>query len=349
MGEEMLDNIMPQWLRWAIAAIGMLATQNAFADSVAEFYRGKTLSLVVSTTAGTSYDLMGRTLARYLAKHIPGTPSIIVQNMPGADGIVAANDMYSVALKDGTVLAGLQGTVPFEPLLGAEEATFDANKFNWLGSPSAEICVLIVRAGVPVDNYKDLASREIAVGTSSTNSNPAFFARLLNQVLGTRLKLVFGYPGQNDVFLAMERGEVDGHSCVYYSSLVSTRPDWIKNKQVKLLLQYGPAKEQAIGDVPFAPDLVDNPEDKLLMQASFAPLALGRPYVMPPGVPAERVEAMREAMDAVLKDQDFLHEIEKLKLQIDGPLSGGQVQTLIKSTYAMSPSILDRLRKLMQP
>ena len=139
--------------------------------------------------------------------------------MPGADGIVAANYMYSVASKDGTIFAGLQGTVPFEPLLGAKEATFDSNKFNWLGSPSEEICVLVVRAGVPVDSYKDLKSHEIAVGTSSTNSNPAFFARLLNQVLGTKLKLVFGYPGQNDVFLAMERGEVDGHSCVYYSSL----------------------------------------------------------------------------------------------------------------------------------
>ena len=345
----MLDRNAPQWLRRAIAVIAMLASQNAFADSVADFYRGRSLSLVVSTTTGTSYDLMGRTLARYLSKHIPGTPSIVVQNMPGADGIVAANYMYSVASKDGTIIASLQGTVPFEPLLGAKEATFESNKFNWLGSPSTEICVLIVRSGVLVENYKDLATREIAVGTSSTNSNPAFFARLINHVLGTKLSLVFGYPGQNDVFLAMERGEVDGHSCVFYSSLVSTRPDWIKNKQVKLLLQYGPSKEQAISDVPFAPDLVVNPDDKLLMQASFAPLALGRPYVMPPGVPAERVEAMREAMDAVVKDQDFVGEIEKLKLRIDGPRSGEQVQALIKSTYAMSPSILDRLRKLMQP
>ena len=206
-----------------------------------------------------------------------------------------------------------------------------------------------MRAGAGVDNLKDLASHEITVGTSSTNSNPAFFARLLNQVFGTKLKLVLGYPGQNVVFLAMERGEVDGHSCVYYSALVSTRPDWINNKQVKLLLQFGPAKEQAIGDVPYAPDLVDNPEDKLLMQAAFAPLALGRPYVMPPGVPAERIEAMREAMDAVVTDHDFLREIETLKLQINRPLSGEQVQALIKSTYAMSPNILDRLRKLMQP
>lgn len=340
---------VPQWVRWAVAAIGLLVSHNAFADSVADFYHGKTLSLVIGTTTGTSYDLMGRTLARYLSKHIPGTPAIVVQNMPGADGIVAANYMYSVALKDGTIFASLQGTVPFEPLLGAKEATFDSNKFNWLGSPSSEICVLVVRSEVPVTTYKDLETREIAVGTSSTNSNPAFYARLINQVLATKLKLVFGYPGQNDVFLAMERGEVDGHSCVFYSSLLATRPDWIKNRQVKLLLQYGPAKEQEIGDVPFAPDFVDKPEDKLLMQASFAPLALGRPYVMPPGVPTERVEAMRGAIDAVLKDEDFRAEIEKLKLRLDGPRSGEQVQALIKSTYAMSPSILERLRKLMEP
>ena len=220
---------------------------------------------------------MGRTLARHLSKHIPGTPAIIVQNMPGAGGIVAANYMYSVALKDGTVLAGLQGTVPFDPLLGTKEATFDANKFNWLGSPSEEICVLIMRAGAGVDNLKDLASREITVGTSSTNSNDAFFARLLNQVLGTKLKLILGYPGSTDVLLAVERGEVEGKACVFYSALVSVRPDWINNKQVKLLLQFGLAKQQAIGDVPFVSDLVDNPEDKLLMQAAFAPLAPAAP------------------------------------------------------------------------
>lgn len=345
----MLKENVPHWLRGAIVAIGMLVTQSALADSVADFYRGKTLSLVVSTTTGTSYDLMGRLLARYLPKYIPGAPAIVVQNMPGAGGIVAANYMYNVALKDGTVLAGMQDTVPFEPLLGTKEAVFDPNKFNWLGSPSEETCVLIVRAGVPVDSLKDLESHEITVGTSSTTSNPAFYARLLNQVLGAKLKLILGYPSENAVFLAMEGGEVDGHSCVFYSALVSTRPDWIKNKQVKMLLQIGPAKLPAIADVPFAPDLVDNPEDKLLMQASVAPLALGRPYVMPPGVPAERVEAVRKAMGAVLKDQDFLSEIKMINLQINGPRSGEQVQTLIKSTYAMPQNILDRMRKLMQP
>jgi len=342
------DGTVHRYLFSAVAAAVLTLNHAAFA-AVADFYRGKTLSLVISTTTGTSYDLMGRTLARHLPKYIPGNPGIIVQNMPGAGGLTAANYLYRVAPRDGTVLAGLQGTLPFDPLLGIKEAKFDATKFNWLGSASAEVCLQIVRAEAHVDGIDDLKSRDVVVGASGNASQPAYFARLLNQVLGTRFKIVLGYPGQNDVFLAMERGEVDGHTCVYYSALVATRPAWLKDHKVKVLLQSGPEKEPEVGDVPFALDLVRNPEDKLLMNAAFAPLALGRPYAMPPDVPADRVEAMRKAMAAVMKDETFAHEIKALNLQIHGPRTGAQVQSLVASTNALSPRVMSRLQKLVQP
>lgn len=344
----MLEGAVRRHLFSTVVAAAMVLNHAAFAG-VADFYRGKTLTLVISTTTGTSYDLMGRTLARYLPKYIPGNPSIIVENMPGAGGLTAANYLYRVAPKDGTVLAGLQGTLPFDPLLGITQAQFDSTKFNWLGSPSAEVCLQIVRAEAHADSIATLKARDVLVGASGNASQPAYLARLLNQVLGTRFKTVLGYPGQNDVFLAMDRGEVDGHTCVYYSALVATRPGWLKNNKVKILLQSGPEKEPELADVPFALDLVSNPEDKLLMKAAFAPLAIARPYALPPDVPADRVDATRQAMAAVMKDQAFINEIRALKFQIHGPRTGAQVQSLIASIYQSPPSVVSRLQKLVQP
>jgi tripartite-type tricarboxylate transporter receptor subunit TctC len=325
-----------------------LTVQGAQADSVSDFYRGRNVSLIVSTGAGTGYDLIARTLAKHLPRHVPGAPSIIVQNMPGASGLAAANYVYNAAPKDGTVVAGFQGIIPFEPLLGTKEANFDASKFNWLGSLSEETGILIARAGVSAKSIEDLKSHEITIGTSSPASQDAVFARLFNQVLGTKFKVVLGYPAQNDVFLAMDRGEVDARF-VYYSSLASTRPDWIPKQHVKLLLQYGPAKAPAIGDVPFAEDLVTNRDDKLLMKAAFAPLTLGRSYLMPPGVPAERVAAMRGALMSILKDEAFVRDIQTQMLSLDWPQSGDQVENFITSVCSISPSILDQFRKLVHP
>ena len=336
-------------VRWTLAALATLVAQRAFAAPPAEFYRGKTIDLIVSTGVGTSYDLMGRLLAKFLPKQIPGDPDVVVRNMPGADGLVAADYLYSVAARDGTVIAGFQGAIPFQPLFGVKEAKFDAKDFNWLGSVSDETCVVVMRSSAPVHTLADLKTTQATVGTSSSASNPAFYARLVNALFHTKLKLVLGYPSQNDVFLAMERQEVDGHACVFYSALVSTRPDWIKSKAVQLLLQIGPEKLSEISDVPFASDLVTNPEDKLLLQASLAPLALGRPYAMAPGTPADRVGVVRAAMQAVLTDPEFLNEIKKVHLQIERPRSGQQVQTLIDATYALPLQSIERMKTLMQP
>ena len=318
----------------------------AQAETVEDFYKGKTITLIVSTTAGSSYDLMGRTIAKHIGRYIPGGPNVIVRNMPGAGGITAANSLFRTAPKDGTTIAGLQGSVPFEPLLGTKEADFDAARLNWLGSPSTETCVFTIWGQAAVKTVEQAKGQEVTVGSSGVNANPSFSARLLNQVLGTKLRLIYGYPGQPDVFLAMEKGEVDAHPCVFWSALVSTRPAWLAEKKVNLLLQYGPAKEADLPNVPFLADLVTKPEDKLLLDAAFAPLALGRPYVMPPDVPEDRVAALRKAMDEVFRDAGFLAEAKQVNLAVNLPRTGAEIQELVRRTYAMPPSIIERLRNL---
>jgi tripartite-type tricarboxylate transporter receptor subunit TctC len=318
-------------------------------DPVADFYRGKTVTVIVSSSAAGGYDTVARAVARHLGKHLPGNPTVIVRNMAGAGGITATNFLYNNADKDGTVIGLVQNNTPFEPLFGVKEARYDPVKFNWLGTPSSETALVLLWHAVPVNSVVDLRTREVAVGVSGANSTPAFYARLLNATLGTRMKLINGYPGQNDVLLAMERREVDGHPSAFFSSLRSTRPNWLRDKTAKAIVQYGPEKIAELADVPFAPDLVANADDKLVMQAAFAPLALGRPFLMPPGLPLERVSALRQAFTATMTDPEFLAEGEKIGLGLNAPRSGEELQALMARTYASPPQVIDRLRQLNVP
>ena len=277
----------------------------AKADVVAEFYRGRTVTLVVSSNAAGGYDTFARAVARYIGKHIPGNPTVIVRNMPGAGGMTATNFLYNNADKDGSVIGLVQNNTPFEPLFATKDARYDPVRFYWLGSPSAETAMVLLWHAVPVNSVAELRAREVAVGVSGANSTPAFFTRLLNATLGTKMKPINGYPGQNDVLLAMERREIDGHPSAFFSSVRSTRPNWLRERIAKAIVQYGAQKLAELPDVPFAPDIVANDEDRQVMQAAFAPLALGRPFLMPPGVAAERVAALRAAFAATMADPDF--------------------------------------------
>jgi len=310
------------------------------------FYRGKTVTLVISSSSGGGYDIMGRALARHLPRHIPGNPRVIVTNMPGAGGIVAMNYLYRAAPKDGTYIGGVQNNLPFEPLLGTKEAIYDATKFNWLGSPSIEVGLIAVWKTVPVNSLDDLKTREISVGSSGANSTPSFYARLLNETLKTKMKIVVGYPGQNEVYLAMERGEVDGFPSLFYNTLNATRPNWRNEKNLKLILQYGLEKEPALPDVPSALDLVATPEDKQLLQAGLAQVTMGRPYLMPPGVPEDRVAIMRKAFEDTLKDRAFLADARRLSLGVRNSRTGPQIQAVLEEAYKTPPNIVARLRTL---
>jgi tripartite-type tricarboxylate transporter receptor subunit TctC len=247
------------------------------------------------------------------------------------------------------VVGGVQNNTPFEPLLGTKEARYDPVRFNWLGTPSFETAMVLLWHAAPVNSVAELRSREVTVGVSGANSTPAFFTRLMNATLGTRMKPINGYPGQNEVFLAMERRELDGHPSAFFNSVRTIRPNWLREKTAKAILQYGPEKISELADVPFAPDLVGNDEDKLVMQAAFAPLALGRPFLLPPGIPAERVAALRAAFAATMADPEFLAEGDKLGLGLNAPRTGAQLQEVMERTYRSPPSVIDRLRQLNTP
>jgi tripartite-type tricarboxylate transporter receptor subunit TctC len=333
----------------ALCIVAGACLPQAKADVVAEFYQGRTVTVVVGSNAAGGYDTFARAVARYMGKHIPGSPTLIVRNMPGAGGMTAANFLYNNADKDGSVIGLVQNNTPFEPLFGTKEARYDPVRFNWLGSPSAETAMVLLWHAAPVNSVAELKVREVAVGVSGANSTPAFFTRLLNATLGTRMKPINGYPGQNDVLLAMERREIDGHPSAFFSSVRSTRPTWLRDKTAKAIVQYGAEKLAELPDVPFAPDLVGHDGDRLVMQAAFAPLTLGRPLLTPPGVASERVAALRAAFAATMADPDFLAEGERVGLGLNAPRTGEQIQEVVERAYQSPPRVIDRLRQLNAP
>src|SRR3984957_9511061 len=303
------------WLTW-------LAPSPAAADAIGDFYSGRTVTLIVSTSSAGGYDTLARAIARHIGTHIAGHPTVIVRNMPGAGGLTATNYLYAAAERDGSVIGLIQNNPPFEPLFGAATARFDPRQFNWLGTPSVETALVLVWHKVPVFSVDDLRRRDTVMGASGANSTPAFYARLINATLGTRMKIIPGYPGQNDAFAAMERGELDGYPSVFYSALSSTRPTWLGDGTARAILQYGPARLAALTGVPFAPDLVEDAADKQLLAAAFAPLSIGRPLLAPPGVDAARAAALRRALAETFTDPDFVAESEKIGLSLNGPRSG---------------------------
>src|SRR5262249_22128349 len=330
------------------ALIGICAPQ-VKADAIADFYKGRTATVAASGRAAGGYDGRARAVAPLMGRHRPGNPVFIVRNMPGAGGMTATNFLYNNADKDGSVIGLVQNNTPFEPLFGTKEARYDPVKFNWLGSPSSETAMVLIWHTVPANSVADLKAREVAVGVSGANSTPASCTRLLNATLLTIMKPVNGYPGQNDVLLAMERGELDGHPSTFFSSLRSTRPAWLRDKTAKAIVQYGPEKLAGLHDVPFAPDLVSSDDARLLMQAAFAPLALGRPFLLPPGVPVERLAALRAAFAATMADPEFLAEGERIGLGLNAPRTGAQIQEVMERAYQSPPRVIDRLRQLNVP
>jgi tripartite-type tricarboxylate transporter receptor subunit TctC len=327
-------------------ALGLCAGPAA-AQSVADFYKGQSVTLILSSAPGGGYDAVARTLAQHLPKHIPGNPTVVVKNMAGAGGIVAANFLYNVAPKDGLTIGGLQNNVPFEPLYGTKEANFDPTKFIWLGTPSYETAILTVWHTAPVNKWEEARTTELTMGSSGANSTPSFYGRLLNEVLGLKLKIIVGYESQTHAFLAMEREEIHGYPSVFYNSLVATKASWLPEKKVKLLVQMGAQKEKAIADVPLLSDLVTKESDKALVEAAVAPLTAGRPYLLPPGVPADRVAAMRKAFADTFKDPEFLAEAEKRRLGVNAPRDGEALQQVIEHVYTKTPPAqVERLKKL---
>jgi tripartite-type tricarboxylate transporter receptor subunit TctC len=333
--------------KWSAAFILTLAAAMpaapAQAEAIADFYKGRDLRMIVSTTAGTGYDTYARAVARHLPRHLPGNPAIVVQNMPGAGGLLTANHIFSVAPKDGTTFGMIQNTVPFEPLIENKAARFDPMAMNWLGTPTTEVGLYIVYHTAKVQTLKDAQERETIAGTTGTASTPAFYGRLFNQILKTRVRLIGGYPGQLELLLSMEQGETNAMTSPFWSSLKIQRPDWYAKKTIFIPFQYGSAPHPDLKDVPFAMELVKDPADKLLLTAAVAPLGFGRPYAAPPGVPAERIEALRAAFTATFKDPAFKADCAKQGVECDDFRTGEQMDAQIRAAYGIPPELKKRL------
>ena len=332
----------------ASSALALTAASVAQADAVADFYKDKRIDLVISSTVGGGNDLSARLIARHFPANMPGNPGVIPRNLPGAGGVIAANHLYNIAPRDGLAIGMLQNSALFEPLFGNDKAIFDVAKFNWLGSPSKDVGVLILWNTVPVDTIEDARKRGLMLGVSGgLNATPAFYARVLAYVFDINIKMIAGYPGQSEAFLALERGENEGYPSVFWSSLKVVKPDWIRDKKIKMIVHFGNKPHPELASVPFAVDLLkDKPEARQLMEVASAPLAVGRPMLAPPNVPAERVTALQAAIAATMKDPAYLAECEKQNLECNDPTTGAELAKIIVGTYNAPKATVDKLKEL---
>lgn len=327
-------------LACAVAGGMALFHTPAQADSVADFYKGKDLKLVVGSDAGGGYDVYARALARHFAKHLPGTPNIIVQNMQGAGGVVATNWLYNVSPKDGTVFGMPQRGTPFLPFFGKPGPQFDPVKFNWIGSLNNETGVITLWHTAKVKTLKDALEQESLIGGSGPNDTESYPA-LMDNTIGTKFRIISGYPSTTAISLAMERGEVDGLS-QSWSSLKSEHPDWVKNKTLSILVQVGSEKHPDLPDVPTIMEYVRDPEHKAIWNIMLAQKAMGRPFAAPPGVPEDRVKALRAAFDATVKDPAFTGDLGQQGRELT-PVSGLEIQKMLQEVAAQPKALLAKI------
>jgi tripartite-type tricarboxylate transporter receptor subunit TctC len=331
------------FVRIAAAFLALVAAPLAQAQSPEEFYKGKTVTIIVGAGPGGGYDTIARVVQKHLANHMPGKPTIVVQNMPGGGGLRAPNYLYTVAEKNGTFIGLIQNSMPFEPMIGNKNATFDPTKFGWLGSPNVESGVLMVWHTAPALTVKDLREKEINVGVEAIASNPALSARLLMQTLGLKLKLIPGYTGSSAVLLAMEKGEVHAFPN-FFNSMMAQRPDWLRDKKIAIPVKWGPINEKSLPDVPYAEDIAPDEKSKTILRAASGSLALGRPFLAPPDIPADRLEALRKAFMATFNDPAFVEDSRKIGFAELQPQSGEALEKVIKEIAASPPDVLEQLK-----
>ncbi len=341
--------IAPCLFRGLLATLApLLVCTPAVAQSPADFYRGKEVRLIVSASTGGGYDTYGRTVARHLGEHIPGKPTVVVQNMPAAGGLGAANHTYNVAAKDGTVITLFQNTVPLEPFFDNKQAQFDAARFGWLGTPSTEVAMYMVWHMSKIRTLKDAQTHEFVAGAAGAASTPAFYGRVFNQIFSLKARFITGYPGQNEILHAMESGEVEAMASPFWSSIKTSRPDWYKDGKIRFLFQYGSSAHPELKGVPLALDLLQAEADKTLLTIASAPLGLGRPFGSPPDIPADRLAALRAALMATFRDPAFLADCAKQRLECADPKSGEELGALVDRAYAAPADVRKRLIGMYQ-
>jgi tripartite-type tricarboxylate transporter receptor subunit TctC len=331
------------WLFVSFTLVAFGHPDRALAQSVEQHFKGKQIRVLIGSSAGGGYDTFARTIAAHWSKHLPGNPTFIPQNMPGPMSLSVANHIFSVAPKDGTVIGAVNPQIASEAILHPDRARFDARQFVWIGSALRETQVAIARSDAPVRDFEQALQTELILGGSGGSSNS--FPTIANAILGTKFKIVSGYPGTRESNLAMERGEVQGIGGITWASVKATMGDQLASKKVVVIGQYGLRKHPELPDVPHIPSFAKTPEQRDALRLLLATQEFGRPYIAPPGTPPDIAEALRTSFLKTLEDPEFLAEAKKRGLDIDAT-SGSEIQTLVEQLYATPPETVERVRKI---
>jgi tripartite-type tricarboxylate transporter receptor subunit TctC len=311
----------------------------------AEFYEGKVATIIVGFTPGGTYDQMARLYARHMPRFLPGKPTIVVQNMPGAGSLVATTHLANTAVRDGTVLGVVGGGTVWESILGNPQARYDPKTFNWIGGKSRDNITCLVWHTSPIRTIADAMASEVIVGATGPGSRTMTFPKALNDLVGTKFKIVAGYPGGNEITMALEKGEVGGYCGWALGSLKQRAPQWYDEKKVRFLVQFASARDKDLQDVPLAVDLAKTPAHRDIMEFLTSDAVLAWTLLAPPGVPGERVALLRQAFEAMLRDPAVLAEAEREKLEID-PVPGTELQALVERLARTPPTTLEAIKQI---
>ncbi len=323
---------------------GLSACSSALAQEAISF-KGKTLTIVTSTGPGGVYDLVARLIARHMPGHLPGAPGMIVQNMPGGGNVVAPNYMHEVAPKDGTWMCVVNNAVPLNQMLDGRGVRFDSAKFNWIGSTGGRNEMVFIMRSAGINSVEELTQKEAMLGGTGPGSSIVIYPTVMNNLLGTKFKIVNGYKSSTEVFLAMEKGEVVARSGSI-SSIHNTFSQWLRDNKIVFLAQVGSLRDRELPDVPLLSDLAKNEEQRQIMTLVSSPSALGQPYFLPPGVPAERVALMREAFATTMADPAFLADAERAKVEIM-PVRGEEIQKIVEAVSSTPADIVNKARQAL--
>jgi tripartite-type tricarboxylate transporter receptor subunit TctC len=316
----------------------------AAADDVADFYRGKRINFVIGYGTGGGYDIYARLFARFVGEHIPGNPTVVPQNMPGAGSRRAANWLYAVAPKDGTAVACLGQATPTDQALGQPGIQFDARKFNWIGNLVVVNNIMFVSAASGVATMDDARKKTLSIGASGASSPSVLYPQVSNNLLGTRFKIVPGYASGGDINLAVERRELDGRGSDSWASMKSTHADWLRDRKITILFQVGPRREPDLPDVPLWSELGESEAQRQILEILSADVAVGRPILTAPDVPADRVRALRKAFDETLADPQFIAAARQASIYIN-PMGGEELQAIVQKIAGPSQGVTTMLRQ----
>jgi tripartite-type tricarboxylate transporter receptor subunit TctC len=333
----------------AFAAVLLLqaASRPARAESAGDFYKSHPLSIVIGYSVANAYDLYARTLGRHIGRHIPGNPTVVPVNKPGAGSMTALNYLYSVAPKDGSTIGIFNRSAAMEPLLGQSGATFDPRKFTWLGSVGNEVSLCVAWHTAAVKSWSDLQSKDFVVAASGLSADTGVFALLLKNLFGARIKIITGYPGGAEMSKAIEAGEVDGRCGWSWSAVKASKPQWLSEGKINVLMQLGLQKSADLPNVPLIMDVARNEEERRILKLVFSRQEFAWPFVAPPGLPQERKQVLRQAFEATLKDPEFLAEAKRTALDVN-PVTGPAVENLIDEIYATPEELAAKVRRLMR-